>query len=150
MFQKDKKGKGESLRGRCGSEDHMIEKCPKPPTDNEKLRKQVRFNEKGNCACDNGENNYDHNIYASMVQMSSNNEHKSEKYGESSQFTNWILDWGETFHMTPEVSYFIPGSLEDTDKYIEVSDGHHVTAKKGQVQIQMCDNNGKTFIANFF
>ena len=39
--------------------------------------------------------------------------------------------------MTPEVSYFIPGSLEDTDKYIEVADGNHVTAKqKGQVQIQ--------------
>ena len=49
--------------------------------------------------------------------------------------------------MTPEVSDFIPGSLEDTDKYIEVADGHHVMAKqKGQVQIQMCDNNGKTFI----
>ena len=39
--------------------------------------------------------------------------------------------------MTPEVSDFIPGSLEDTDKYIEVTDGHHVTAKKkGQVQIK--------------
>ena len=51
--------------------------------------------------------------------------------------------------MTPEVSDFIPGSLEDTDKYIEVTDGHHVTEKKGQVQIQMCDDNGKTFIATF-
>ena len=50
--------------------------------------------------------------------------------------------------MTPEVSYFIAGLLEDTDKYIEVSDGHHVTAKqKGQVQIKMCNNNGKPFIA---
>ena len=50
--------------------------------------------------------------------------------------------------MTPEVSYFIPGSLEDTDKHIEVADGHHVTAKqKVQVRIQMCDNNGKPFIA---
>ena len=49
--------------------------------------------------------------------------------------------------MPPEVSDFIPGSLEDTDKYIEVSDGHHVTEKqKGQVRIQMCDDNGKTFI----
>ena len=53
--------------------------------------------------------------------------------------------------MTPKVSYFIPGSLEDTDKYIEVADGHHVIAKrKGQVQIQMCDNNGKTFIAKLY
>ena len=50
--------------------------------------------------------------------------------------------------MTPEVSDIIPGTLEDTDKYIEVVDGHHVTAKqKCQVQIQMCDDNGKYFIA---
>ena len=33
---------------RCGSEYHMIEKCPKRPKDNEKRQKQVRFNEKGN------------------------------------------------------------------------------------------------------
>ena len=50
--------------------------------------------------------------------------------------------------MTPEVSHFTPGSLEDTDKYIEVADVHHVTAKqKGQVQIKMCDDNGDPFIA---
>ena len=49
--------------------------------------------------------------------------------------------------MTPEVSYFILGSLEDMDKYIEVADGHHVTDKqKGQVRIKMCDDNGKPFI----
>ena len=66
--------------------------------------------------------------------MSSNNERSSENYGDSSQLTNWILDSVETCHMTPEVFYFIPGTLEDTDKYIEVVDGHHVTAKqKGQV-----------------
>ena len=53
--------------------------------------------------------------------------------------------------MTPEVSGFIPGSLEDTDKYIEVADGHHVTAKKkGQVRIKMCDDNGKSFIATLY
>ena len=34
---------------RCVSEDHMIAKCPKPTKDNEKRRKQIRFNEKGNC-----------------------------------------------------------------------------------------------------
>ena len=50
--------------------------------------------------------------------------------------------------MTPEVSDLIMGSLEDTDKYIEVADRHHVTAKqKGQVRIQMCNDNGKSFIA---
>ena len=126
----------------------MIEKSPKPPKDNEKERKQVRFNEKGNCACDNGENNDNHKIYASMARMSSDDERKSGNYGDSLQLTNWILDSGATCHMTPEVSYFIPGSLEDTDKYIEVAGGHHVTAKqKGQVRIQMCNNNGKSFIA---
>ena len=53
--------------------------------------------------------------------------------------------------MTPELLDFIPVSLEDTDKYIEVADGHHVTAKqKGQVGIKMCNNNGKTFIATLY
>ena len=50
--------------------------------------------------------------------------------------------------MKLEVSYLIPGSLEDTDKCIEVADGHHVTEKqKGQVRIKMCDDNRKPFIA---
>ena len=80
--------------------------------------------------------------------MSSNDECPSENYGASSQLTNWILDSGSTYHMIQEVSDFIPGSLEDTDKYIEVADGHNVTAKqKGQVRIKMCKNNGNTFIA---
>ena len=49
--------------------------------------------------------------------------------------------------MTPEVPEFIPGSLEDTDKHIEVADRQHVTAKqKGQVRIKMCDNHGNPFI----
>ena len=91
--------------------DHMIEKCPKPPKDNEKRRKQVCFNEKGNRSCDNGEKENDHKIYASMARMSSDDERKSVKYGDSQQLTNWILDLGATCHMTPEVSDFIPGSL---------------------------------------
>ena len=65
-----------------------------------------------------------------MALMSSNEERKSEEYGDSSQLTNCILDSGATCHITPEVSYFIPGSLEDSDKYIGVADGHHVTAKQ--------------------
>ena len=101
---------------RCGSEDHMIAKCPKPPKVNEKRRKQVHFNEKGNHACNNGEDNDDHKIYTSMAQMCSNDERKSVKYGDSSQLTNWVLDSGATCHMKPEVSDFIPESLEDTDK----------------------------------
>ena len=57
------------------------------------------------------------------------------------------MDAGATCHMTPEVTDFIPGSLEDTDKFIEVADGHHVTAKqKGSVGIQMFDDNGKTLL----
>ena len=76
---------------RCGSEDHMIVKFPKPPKDNEKHRKQVRFNEKGNRSCDNGKNNDNQKIYESMAQMSSNYERLSENYGDSSQLTNCIL-----------------------------------------------------------
>ena len=53
--------------------------------------------------------------------------------------------------MTPEVMDFILGSLEDTDKYIEVADGHHVPAKqKGSVRIQICNDNEKTFIATLY
>ena len=108
----------------------MTKKYPKPPKDNEKRRKQVHFNEKGNCACNNGKKNNDHKIYASIARMSINEELSSDNYGDSSQLTNWILDSGATCHMTLQVSDFIPGTLEDTDKYIEVADGHHVTAKK--------------------
>ena len=32
--------------------------------------------------------------------------------------------------MTPQVSDFIPGSLEDTYKYIEVTDGNYTMEKK--------------------
>ena len=42
---------------RCGYEDHMITKCPK----------QVCFNEKGNYACDDGENDSDCEIYTYMA-----------------------------------------------------------------------------------
>ena len=62
---------------RCGSEDRLIEKCPNPPKYNEKQRKQVHSNEKVNRACDNGENNSDQNIYASMERMSGNDEFPS-------------------------------------------------------------------------
>ena len=108
----------------------MIAKCPNPPKYNGKQQKQVHFLEKCNRACYNGENNNYHNIYASMAHMYSNEKRKNKQYGDSLQLTNWILNSGATCHITPEVSDFIPGSLEDTDKYIEFTDGHHVTAKK--------------------
>ena len=80
--------------------------------------------------------------------MSGNDKCPSESFGNSSQLTNWILDYGATCHMTPEGSDFIPCSLEDTDKHIEVADVHHVIAKqKFQVQIKMCDDHGDPFIA---
>ena len=83
-----------------------------------------------------------------MACMSNNDECPSGNFVDSSQLTDWILDSGATCHMTPEVSDFIPGSLEDTDKHIEVADGHHVTAKqKGQVQIKMSNDHGDPFIA---
>ena len=86
----------------------MIAKCLKPPKDNEKRKNQVCFNEKCNRACNNGENDDDHKMYASMERMSSNGERSSENYGDSSQLTNWILDSGATCHMTPEVLDLIP------------------------------------------
>ena len=52
---------------RCGSEDHMIAKCPKPQKDNEKQQRQLSFNEKGNREFNNGKNNDDQKIYASMA-----------------------------------------------------------------------------------
>ena len=62
----------------------MIAKCPNPKKNNEKRRKQVRFNENFNRACENGKDNDDHKIYASMECMSSDDEHKSVKYGDGS------------------------------------------------------------------
>ena len=80
----------------CGSEDHLIAKFSKPPKDNEKRRKQVRFNEKGNSAWDSDKNNSDQKIYASMARMSGNDEFPSGNFGDSSQLTNWILYSGVT------------------------------------------------------
>ena len=68
----------------CRSEYHVIALCPKPPKDNEKRKKQVCFNEKGNRACDNVQNNNDHKICASIARMSSNDERSSENYGDIS------------------------------------------------------------------
>ena len=83
-----------------------------------------------------------------MACMSGNNKCPGGNFGDSLQLTNWILDYRATFHMTPEVSDFILGSLEDTDKNIQVVDGHHATAKqKGQVQIKMSNDNRDPFIA---
>ena len=68
----------------CGSEDNLIEIFPKAPKENEKRRKQVHFNEKGNRACDNGKNDSKQEIYASMARMSGNDEFSSGSFGNSS------------------------------------------------------------------
>ena len=65
----------------------------------------------------------------SMAHIFSNAENPTRNYGESSQLNNWILDSGATCHMTLDISNFVPGSLVEIDKYIEVVDGHFVTAK---------------------
>ena len=53
-----------------------------------------------------------------MACMSGNDKCPSGDFGDSLQLTNWILDSGATCHMILEVSYFIPGLLEDTDKRV--------------------------------
>ena len=91
---------------RCGCEDHLIAKFPKTKKENEKRRKQVCFNDKGNRACGNNKNDSNQEIYASMARMSGNDKCISGNFCESSQFINWVLDSGPTCLMTPEVSYF--------------------------------------------
>ena len=54
-----------------------------------------------------------------MARISDNDECSNRDFGDSLQLTNWILNSVETCHMTPQVSYFIPGLLEDTYKHIE-------------------------------
>ena len=53
-----------------------------------------------------------------MAWMSNYDVKEIKDYGDSLQLTNWISDSGATCHMTPEVTDFITGSLEDTDKFI--------------------------------
>ena len=65
-----------------------------------------------------------------MARMSVNDECPIGNFGDSSQLTNCILYSRATCHMTSEVSDFILGTLEDTDKNIEVVYGHRVTDKK--------------------
>ena len=133
---------------RCGSEDHLIATFPKQPKENEKCKKQVRFNKKDIHTCNNRKNSSDQNIYVSMACVSDNDELPSRNFDDSLQLTFWILDSGATCHMTPEVSDFIPCLLEETDKHIAVADEHHITEKQGgQVQIKFCDDHVDPFIA---
>ena len=80
----------------CGSLDHLIDKLPKPPKDNNKLQKKVSFNERGNHASqkksENGDDDKNQNIYAYMERMYGNDESFSRYFGDSLQLNNWILD----------------------------------------------------------
>ena len=82
-----------------------------------------------------------------MACISGNGKSSSRDFSDKSQFTYWVLDSWETCHKTPHVLYFIPGSLEDIDKYIGVVDVHYFKTKpKVQVQIIMCSDNVDPFI----
>ena len=86
-----------------------------------------------------------------MAFMSYNSKIHRRYFGDSSQLTNWILDPGATCHIKPYISYFIPVSVVETDKYIKVADVNFVTSKQtGKFQIKICDNNGKPFIDTLY
>ena len=73
---------------RCGYVDNLIAKCLKPPKDNKKRWKKVRFNEKGNRESqkesENRDNDNGQKIYASMSCMSDNDEIPSRYFCDSS------------------------------------------------------------------
>ena len=62
-----------------------------------------------------------------MARMYYNEESPGRYFGDSPQLNNGILDWVVTCHMTPEISDFIPVSMAEMDKYIEVTYGYLVT-----------------------
>ena len=64
-----------------------------------------------------------------MERMSPNKEIPRRDFGDSLKLTNWILDSGAACHMKPEIQYFIPVLLAETDKYNKVADGHLITVK---------------------
>ena len=68
-------------------------------------------------------------MYAYMAHMSFNSEIPTWYFGDSLQLINLVLDSSATCHMTPEISYVIPGSMVETYKYIKVSDGNFITEK---------------------
>ena len=83
---------------------------------------------------ENGDNDNNQKIYAYLACILDNDEIPSRYFDNSSQLTSWILDSGATRHITPQFWGIIPVSLEDTNKHIEVADGHHVTTKQ-KVQV---------------
>ena len=85
-----------------------------------------------------------------MARMFNNAEIPRRDYGDSLKLINCILESDVTYQITQDISDFILSSLVETDKYIKVADGHFVTEKKGEVQMEMCENTGKPFIATLY
>ena len=75
----------------------------------------VNFNERGNRESQkhpkSGDDDNNKVIYEFMACMSSNDKISSKYWSNSSQLTNWILDFRAICHLTPHISDFIPGSL---------------------------------------
>ena len=84
----------------------------------------------------------------SMARIYGNDKSWGRDFGDSSQLNNWVLYSGAMCNMIPQFSDSIQVSLEDMDKYIEVTYWYYVTSnQKVQVQIKMCNNNINPFIA---
>ena len=115
-----------------------MEKFPKPYTlhnkvhwNTEKSKISPYISTKIDKTLDNStDQSNSHKIYAYMACMSSNLESPWRDFGDILQLTNWISDSGVTCHMTPDISNFIPYSLVEDIKYIEVADGNFFTAKQ--------------------
>ena len=144
---------------RCVSEDNFIEEFPKLDTldkknhwNTEKPKVSVYRKKRINKMLENSTDKSDsQKICASMKRMYSNAKRTIIRYGDIPQLTNWILESGATFHMTPEISYFILVLLVETDKYVEVADNNFITVKqKGEVQIETRDDNGRPFIDKLY
>ena len=83
-----------------------------------------------------------------MARMYGNDEFLSEHFGDSSQLTNSILDYGETCHMTPEFSDLLQVHYKIRINILKLrTDITSQRRKKGQVRIKICDDNGDPFIA---
>ena len=102
-----------------GLEDHFIANYPKPDTldtkvhwDIEKPKTCTYILKKIYKTPDNSTNqNYSQRIYKDMGRISYTIESPRRGFGDSLQLTNWILDSGETSHITSDISDFIQGPL---------------------------------------
>ena len=85
-------------------------------------------------------------VYESMARMSGNDKSYGRHFSDKLQLTKWVLDSGATCHITPQILDFIPGSLGDTDKYVEVADGYYVTVNQ---QRTSSNNNVQQYWKSF-